>query len=189
MLRHPINSFVVQWNWKAAVLSAAFRAPIFFITGLRHGFRLALTGAAVEAAFNAGGAGLYGAFLQKIRNARPAWLAWVLAAWTVPALIQLTENLFHHSIGTSTLKLSIIVSVVLSALSAMFNLFAMRRGNLLTGHEAESLGSDMAKMPRLVLDFLLVIPRQIKSFFRKSSGPKVEETWPETIKPWGEKSA
>jgi hypothetical protein len=186
MLRHPIQNIVLRWNWKAAILSAIFRAPIFFAASARYGLKLAVAGAAVEAAFNSVGAGLYGAFLQNIRNARPAWLAWVLGAWTVPAIIQVTENCFHRAAGTSTLHLGIIISIILSALSAMFNLFAMRRGSLLAGNEARPLLRDLGNMPRLLLDFLLTVPRWISSFF---CAPVNDKLLPDNIKRWGEKSA
>ena len=28
--RHPVESLILRWNWKAAVLSALLRSPIFF---------------------------------------------------------------------------------------------------------------------------------------------------------------
>jgi len=69
MLLHPISVLLWRWNWKSALLSALFRAPIFFAASVSYGALLALEGAGVEAIFNAAGAGFYGAFLQNIRKA------------------------------------------------------------------------------------------------------------------------
>jgi hypothetical protein len=184
MLRHPVSLLFLRWNWKSASLSALFRAPIFFAASLRHGVGLALTGAAVETAFNAGGAGFYGAFLQNIRKAKPPWLAWLVGAWLVPALIQISENAFHFMAGTSRLHRSVIISICLSAASAMFNFFAMRRGSLLSGPGSESLQRDLGNMPRLILDFILVVPRWVADFF---CGGRTGET--ENVNYWGESEA
>ncbi|HQX57003.1 MAG TPA: hypothetical protein PLP07_13835, partial [Pyrinomonadaceae bacterium] len=44
LLRHPFQSLILRWNWKAAVLSALLRAPIFFFTYVfkKDGLRLAI---------------------------------------------------------------------------------------------------------------------------------------------------
>ena len=169
MLLHPAAVLLLRWNWKSALLSALFRAPIFFAASLRSGILLAMAGAGVEAAFNAVGAGFYGAFLQNIRRTKPAWLAWLLGAWLVPALIQICENAFHYAVGTSRLHRGIIISIALSAASATFNLFAMRRGSLLSGPGSATLLTDLGRMPHLIFDFMLIVPRKISSFFQGGS--------------------
>ena len=184
MLCHPVSLLFLRWNWKSALLSALFRAPIFFVASLHHGIGPALTGTAVETTFNATGAGFYGAFLQNIRKAKPAWLAWLVGAWLVPALIQISENAFHFMAGTSRLHRSIIISICLSATSAMFNFFAMGRGSLLSGPESESLQRDLGNMPRLILDFILVVPRWVADFFRRERAGETEN-----VNYWGENEA
>ena len=48
IVRHPIEVLVRRWNWKAAVLSALLRAPIFFFSYFRKdGLKMAI-GAAIE---------------------------------------------------------------------------------------------------------------------------------------------
>ena len=123
----------------------------------------------MEGLFNAIGAGFYGAFLQHIRKAKPAWLAWLVGAWFVPVLIQSCANALHHAVGTSRLHRSIVISLCLSAISATFNLFAMRRGRLLSGPGSETLMNDLGNMPRLIYDFILIVPRRVRGFFRVGS--------------------
>jgi hypothetical protein len=159
MTRHPFSSLVLKWNWKSAVTSIMLRAPVFFAATVRGGIRLALAGALVEAAFNGVGAGFYGAFLQGIRGARPIWAVSLVGALAVPAAIQLSGNLVHFLLGTIVLRRGIAISIALSAITALFNLYAMRRGNLITGKEALPLHRDLMRLPHLIGGFLLIVPR------------------------------
>jgi hypothetical protein len=59
------------------------------------------------------------------------------------------------------LRLAEIVSVIISGLSALFNWYAMRRGTLLVGGEGDSFGKDLRRLPRLLLNFLIVLPRRV----------------------------
>jgi len=53
IVRHPIEMLVLRWNWKAAVLSALLRAPIFFITYVfkKDGLKLAIGAAIAQSIF------------------------------------------------------------------------------------------------------------------------------------------
>ena len=53
ILKHPIETLVVRWNWKAAVLSSLLRAPIFFFTYLfkKDGLKLAIGAAVAQSVF------------------------------------------------------------------------------------------------------------------------------------------
>jgi hypothetical protein len=167
MVRRPISAFLLRWNWKSAIVSAAYRAPIFFAVSVRHGIRMATAGVLVEAGFNAVGAGFYGAFLESVRNAQPAWLASLLATCAVPVLTQIVLNLVHYAAGTSVLHRGIILSILLSALSAAFNLYVMRRGAMLTGNDAEPFQRDLARLPVMIGGFLMILPRSLVRMFRK----------------------
>jgi hypothetical protein len=54
---------------------------------------------------------------------------------------------------------SIAASVVFTALSTLFNLYAMRRGALIVGAGRGSLLEDLRRSPALLADFLLCGPR------------------------------
>jgi hypothetical protein len=47
-------------------------------------------------------------------------------------------------------------------LSNAFSLFAMRRGAFIVGVERQSLLEDFRQLPRIIFDFLAVIPRAIR---------------------------
>jgi hypothetical protein len=69
--------------------------------------------------------------------------------------------------GTKKLATSIIVSVCFSMLSAVFNLFAMRRGAFIVGAERQSLVEDFRQLPRILFEFLTFVPRAFLIRFRQ----------------------
>jgi len=145
---------LVIWNWKAALLSAVYRAPVFFATNLSAGWRLAMSAMFVEGIFRAFTSGFYGAFTQLLRNLQPAWIPVVILAVITPLLLQALEIAFHVFAGTPNLRQSAVISTVITAGAALFNLFAMRRGALLTGAEGQSLGKDLKSLPLVIFEFV-----------------------------------
>ena len=84
------------------------------------------------------------------------------------------ENMFQTIFAaaeTAARKRAFAVSVFVSVLSALFNLFMMRHGVLLVGagEETRSLGSDLKMIPRLVVEFIAYLPKQILKSFRSGN--------------------
>lgn len=156
IFRDPANLFLRHWNWKAALLSAAGRAPVFLATTYSYGWRRATLAVAVETAYRAGTAGFFAAFIQAIRNRRPTWLAVLLTTGAVPAVSLGLDYLLHLLMGTPNLRAGILVSLIISAITSLFNWYSMQRGTLLVGQEQNSLVMDLCRMPGLILGFLLV---------------------------------
>ncbi|HYP15063.1 MAG TPA: hypothetical protein VEQ63_14135, partial [Bryobacteraceae bacterium] len=52
-------------------------------------------------------------------------------------------------------------SMVFTAFSTLFNLYAMRHGLLIVGEERKSLWDDMKAMPRVLASFLLAGPARL----------------------------
>lgn len=146
------------WNWKAAVLSALYRAPIFFITSLRDGLKGALSAMLVESLFRSMTSGFYGAATQALRRFRPEWLAITLILVVLPGLVQLLEAVVHWLRGTHNLKAGLWVSFIVTAIASLFNFYAMRRGALLTGGEGQSFGRDLKRIPILIGGFIAAGP-------------------------------
>ena len=73
----------------------------------------------------------------------------------------LAELAAHWIARTPELGDSMRASVALSVLSTFFSLFAMRRGVMIVGSGALSFGDDLKRLPRLVLDFVLVPSRAV----------------------------
>jgi hypothetical protein len=158
---------LLSWNWKTALLSACVRGTIFFVSNLGAGLGEAIAAMAVEAALFATLAGFYGALAQSFRHARPAWAATMTVMILMPAVNHTLEYALHNASDTEKIAAGVAASISLSILSAMFNLFAMRRGVLIVGDERASLIDDLRRMPRVVFDFVMAIPRALwRTIFR-----------------------
>jgi hypothetical protein len=158
LFRRP-QRILFLWNWKGAVLSIVLRAPIFLGVTIRRGFRESASAILVECLYCAITAGFYGAIVQNLRDAQPQWLTLLFLAVAIPTVFQAFEYLLHRLHGTPHLKLAEFISIGVSAISALFNWYAMRRGALLVGGEGGSFGSDIRRLPRLIFSFVISGPR------------------------------
>jgi hypothetical protein len=146
------------WNWKAAVMSVLYRAPVFFLTSLKAGWRLAVGAMFAESIFRAITSGFYGAIVQALRNMEPPWLAAFVISLVLPAGIQALEYLVHWLRGTPNLGAGILVSILVSGIAALFNWYAMRRGTLLTGTEGRPFLADLKSLPAVIFGFIIAAP-------------------------------
>jgi hypothetical protein len=170
LLRDPYGVLIKRWNWKSAVLSSLFRAAIFFFVNLSAGWPAAVAAMNTELLFRCISSGFYGALTEAFREAEPHWAATLAVALILPFANHSLEFLIHWMRGTRKLVPSIIASVCFTALSSVFNFYAMRRGALVVGDGRRTLLQDMRAMPALVLDFILVVPRQVRGALRQ--GPR-----------------
>src|SRR5271155_1988668 len=159
LVREPRKYLVARWNWKSAVLSALFRAAIFFVANLKAGVPAAVAAMSTEFIFGGIIAGFYGALTEAFRDVEPGWAAVVSVLVLLPAANHVMEFVVHWLRGTRNLGPSITASAVFTALATLFNLYAMRRGALVVGVGRQSLGEDLRQMPRIVFDFLMLVPR------------------------------
>jgi hypothetical protein len=166
LVRHPVENLVRGWNWKSALMSALCRGTLFFITNISAGVPAALSAMSIESAFYISTAGFYGAITQAFRRAHPAWAATLTVMVLQPTLNHSLEFALHWLGGTEKLARSITASICFSLLSAVFNLFAMRRGALIVGEGRQSLFADLRRMPFIIFDFVTAIPRAIWQIMR-----------------------
>jgi hypothetical protein len=151
----PWHGLILRWNWKSAFMSGLVRAAIFFSANLSAGTREAVGAMTAEFIWRFAVSGFYGAFMQRMRFGTPQWLANVVLGLGLAVLNHSIEFAIHYSRGTPKLKASIIASVCFTAISMLFNLYAMRQGAMVTGAGGESLWKDLARMPRIVAGFVL----------------------------------
>lgn len=135
-------------------MSAVYRAPIFFLTTLKAGWRQALGAMLIETSFRALTSGFYGAITQALRKMEPPWLAILIIVVLAPAVVQVLEAGVHWIRGTPNLAAGIVVSTIVTAIGSLFNWYAMRKGTFLTGDEGESLLADLKNLPRVIFGFL-----------------------------------
>ncbi|HWF48805.1 MAG TPA: hypothetical protein VG168_17490, partial [Bryobacteraceae bacterium] len=67
-------------------MSAIYRAPIFFLTTLKAGWRPALSAMFLEGLFRAFTSGFYGAITQALRSMEPLWLAIFIISVILPGV-------------------------------------------------------------------------------------------------------
>jgi hypothetical protein len=159
--QHPSDSLLKKWNWKSAILSSLLRASVFFAANISAGMHAALAALYTELVFRGVTSGFYGALTEGFCDVEPAWAAGITVMILLPIVNHSVEFLVHWLRGTHNLAASIISSVVLTAISTLFNLYAMRRGALIVGEGRRSLGRDLLNLPRLLLDFFMLLPRAI----------------------------
>jgi len=161
LLAHPLQTIIYRWNWKSAVLSAILRAPIFFWAYLfqKHGVATAVGAMLAQAFFRALFGGVNGSIIQAFRKVQPAWHA----VFTIPLVLAAFSHVIEFTVsaaydaatGTHGKGKAIMVSVIISIVSAIFNLFAMRRGALLVKDESgQPFWRDLIRMPWIALEFI-----------------------------------
>lgn len=175
---HPLQ-VLTRWNWKSAFLGAILRASFYFTVyqAARENMKAALAAAAVELSFRFFTSGVSGALVQSFRRATPAWLATLIVTISLPVFSHSVEYATHYvqevyfagvlpASENNARQYAFALSVLFSAFSAMFNLFAMRHGVLLVGagKETKSLWSDFRKIPALVFEFVTYLPLLIIRF-------------------------
>jgi hypothetical protein len=147
-----VQHLVINWNWKAATLSAICRASLFFAVNLPAGVGAGVRAMVTEFAFRGVASGVFGSLTQAFSRAHHFWIALLV----LPALGHTAEFLVHWAARTPRLSGSIAASVVFSVITTAFNLFAMRRGALVVGDGQRTLGQDLRHLPALIADFVLI---------------------------------
>jgi len=180
---HPLQ-IITRWNWKSALLGALLRASFYFTVyqASRESLIVTMTAVLVELSFRFFTSGVSGAVVQSFRRAQPAWLAILIVTLSLPIFSHTVEFIAHYSqerhfsnvfpaSENNARTYAFTISVLFSAVSAMFNLFAMRHGVLLVGagKETKSLWSDLKKIPFLVLEFITYLPILILRFIGDGS--------------------
>jgi hypothetical protein len=155
----PLRTLIPPWSWKAALLSALFRAGAFFSSNLKSGPHQAVRAMLIEAVYAVITAGLIGAVSQRLRAARPVWATAGLVCLALPGLMILAQFGVHRLAHTPHVGAGLVVSFCGSALAAAFSLFAMRRGYLLGGDTSTSIRHDLEALPRITVEFVSALPR------------------------------
>ncbi|HUP03404.1 MAG TPA: hypothetical protein VMU19_05415 [Bryobacteraceae bacterium] len=146
---HARQVFLTDWNWKTALLSAAFRMavwPATKLTGARLVAAGSLRGMAIEFVFRLAIGGFWGSLLQAFATAQPAWLAGLLMVGILPAGAHGLEYAVLRAGGATRAGAVTVVSAAFSALSFAVNWALMRKGILMTSRGGASLGTDLRRI-------------------------------------------
>ena len=165
LVLRPIQTLIPPWSWKAAALSALVRAGTFFATNLKAGRQAALRAMLLEALFAVVAAGLIGAISQRLRAANPPWATAAVVCLALPGLVTLAQFLLHRLAHTPHVGPGLISSCVFASVASAYTWFAMRHGALLGGTHSTTLRHDLRALPRITLEFLLAVPRELYQRF------------------------
>lgn len=176
LLRHPNEALIKKWNWKSAILSTVLRSVLFFFTNLKAGLPAALAALTTEWVYRGVTSGFYGALTQALSDIEPPWAGALAVLVLLPIANHSVEFFVHWLRGTSRLYSSIGASVALTALSSLFNYYAMRRGSFTVGHGRKALLHDLGQFPRLVVEFCVLPARWVRRWRRKSTPGKPRNT-------------
>lgn len=178
LIEHPAQ-IITRWNWKSALLGAMLRASFYFTVykASRESWIVTMTAVVVELSFRFFTSGISGALVQSFRRATPAWLAMLVVSITLPIFSHSIEFITHYvqetyfdtifaASANNARQKAFAISVLFSAISALFNLFVMRHGVLLVGagKETNTLRDDFKKIPFLIFEFVTYLPRLILRF-------------------------
>jgi hypothetical protein len=166
VLRDPWTLCVVNFNWKAALLSAGFRGLLYAVVVIPRGAGAA-RGACIEIVFRIALGGCWGSLMQAFRRARPVWLAGILVAGLLPASAHTLEYALLKMGQATHILTGMIVSVICTVGSALINFALMRRGLIITGEGSATLGADFRVLPAALADSVLVAGAGIRRIFRK----------------------
>jgi hypothetical protein len=83
-----------------------------------------------------------------------------------PIAVQGLELVVHALNGTPHVSRGFWISCAITALASFFTWYITHRGTLITEAEGQSLKQDIARLPRLILDFILAGPQAIWRLFR-----------------------
>ncbi|HVN03466.1 MAG TPA: hypothetical protein VMT86_03550 [Bryobacteraceae bacterium] len=151
VIANPWKTFVLDWNWKAAVLSAGFRAIFFSAATLRGPG--AMRGIWIELIFRLAIGGFWGSLLQAFRRARPAWLAGLCGAIILTGGAHALEFLALKAGHATHITSGMIVSIGVSIVSLLFNWLLMRNGLMVTGEGSGRLRDDFRRLPAVLYSF------------------------------------
>jgi hypothetical protein len=163
----PVRTLMPVWSWKSAAVSAALRAATFYATNLRAGEFDAVRAGLVEAVFAVFAAGVLGAVSQRLRLAVPAWKTALVVWLAMPLAMLLAQFGVHTLAGTPHLGTGLAASFCFAAIASSFSWYAMRNGVLLGGDAETSLSHDARHLPRIVLGYVLVVPKALVRLVRE----------------------
>jgi hypothetical protein len=145
------------------------RGAIFFATNLPAGRSAAVGAILTEFCYRILFSGSIGSVTEAIRNCEPAWAAPWTALVLLPVFGHVVEYTVHFLRGTPRIGMGVSVSIGVSALSTLFNLYAMRRGVLVVGKGGRTFLQDLAALPLLLVRFAASGPLALWRSLRRNS--------------------
>lgn len=149
LCKNPYRHLIRRWNWKTACLSAFSRGIVILAANLPSGGAYAFEVMLVEVCYRGLTSGFFSSAIQSFRCVRPAWAATLVTIAFVPGAADVLEIVVQRLHGTQRLGATIAASLILTCLSVLFELYAMRHGILVMGKTSGSLWQDLRSLRKL----------------------------------------
>jgi hypothetical protein len=145
---------LTHWNWKAALLTAIFRAVACMVALYHASLHAREHFGAVEAAYVLATAGIFSAWQQQALDIRPLRLAWLIVVLAIPLGSLAADSALHMWLDSGNMRSLGVAALSATLLSAMFHWHVMQNGAMRVGTESRSFMHDMCQMPRLAITFV-----------------------------------
>lgn len=145
---------LTHWNWKAALITAIFRAGACMAALAHSSLHQREHFGVVEACYVLLTAGIFSAWQQQALSVRPRRLAWTITVLAIPLGSLAADSALHLWLDNGNMRALGIGAVIFTVVSGMFHWHVMQNGALLVGEDSRSLMEDMKAMPRLALSFV-----------------------------------
>jgi hypothetical protein len=145
---------LTHWNWKAALLTAIFRAAACMVALWHSPLPAREHFGAVEAAYVLATAGIFSAWQQQAMEIMPRFLAWLTVVLAVPLGSLAADSALHLWLDGGSMSALGLGALAATLLSAMFHWHLLQNGAMRVDNESGSFLHDMRRMPRLTLSFV-----------------------------------
>jgi hypothetical protein len=146
---------LTHWHWKAALLTAIFRAGACMAALYHAPLHAREHFGAVEAAYVLATAGIFSAWQQQALEIKPRRLAWLVVVLAVPLGSLAADSALHLWLDRGNMRALGLAALAGTLLSSMFHWHVMNNGALLVGDSGRSFFDDMRLMPRLAASFVV----------------------------------
>jgi hypothetical protein len=152
--RNPLLFPLTHWNWKAALLTAIFRAAACMVALWHSPLPAREHFGAVEAAYVLATAGIFSAWQQQAMELKPRFLAWLTVVLAVPLGSLAADSALHLWLDRGSMSALGLGALAATLLSAMFHWHLLQNGAMRVGDESGSFLHDMRRMPQLTITFV-----------------------------------
>jgi hypothetical protein len=143
-----------HWHWKAALLTAIFRAGACMVALYHASMHVREHFGAVEAAYVLATAGIFSAWQQQALDIKPRRLAWLIVVLVIPLGSLAADSALHLWLDSGNMRVLGLAALIGTVISSMFHWHIMRNGAMLIGDSSHSLVDDLRQMPRLAVTFI-----------------------------------
>lgn len=145
---------LTHWHWKAALVTAVFRAAACMAALYRAPLRMREHFGIVEALYVLTTAGVFSAWQQQALEIRPQALAWAAVVLAIPLGSLAADFGLHLWLDPGSMNGLGAEALAVTLVSAMFHWHLMQNGAMRVGDESGSFFDDMLRMPALALSFV-----------------------------------